>query len=342
VKLTHRDFRPLRRSKYVAQPLKRRPTLRILALAALGIAVYLKYDSVVNSRFFQNLRQPRRLVDAMLPMLYGGAVPAAVPAAEGLAWSADSALVDADCRDTVVTICLDRWQTSLGSETIGTLRGILAKASMQWDVEPAHGIKARFIRALETADPPEGPSPSLELSRLEILGGKESLVLEHPAGDGAAAFCDKRRCLDSNPPRMPFARYRITEKSNPAGPESPRPPGSILSLIPLEGIKANPILRGRVVEVPTESEPDQWLKIYHGADIFSYYRGLSNLGPAIKPGAMIESGETLGQVSANGDSAGVLDVRIEKAGVLIDPREFLGIAPEAVANAPETETLHVR
>lgn len=339
MKLTHRDFRPLRRSKYVAQPLKRRPTLRILALAALGIAVYLKYDSVVNSKFFQNLRQPRRLVDAML---HQGAVAAGVPAAEGLAWSPDSSQVEAECRDTVVTTCLDRWQAGLGPETIGALRGILAKASMQLDVEAAHGIKARFVRAPETADPQDGPSPSLELIRLEILGGKESLVLEHPAGDPAAPLCDKRRCLDSNPPRMPFARYRVTEKSIPPGQVSQRPPWAILSLMPLDGLEANPILRGRVVEVPAEPGSDHWLKIYHGANVFSYYRGLSNLGPAIKSGAMIESGETLGQVAANGDSAGILDVRIEKAGILIDPREFLGIAPEAVANAPEPETLHVR
>jgi hypothetical protein len=338
VKLTHRDFRPLRRSKYVAQPLKRRPTLRILVLAALGIAVYLKFDSVVNSKLFQNLRQPRRLVDAML---HQG--PVAAAPAEGLAWSSDSGQVEAECRDTLVTNCLDRWQGSLGPETVGFLRGVLAKASMQLDVDAAHGIRARFIRAVETADDaPDGTAPSLELSRLEIHGEKESLVLERPAGAAAAKFCDKQRCLDTNPPRMPFARYRITEKPNPAGGESPASPGAILSLIPLEGSNATPILRGRVVDVPAAWGPDQWVKIHHGADVFSFYRGLSALGPAIKPGAMIEYGETLGQVAAIGDSAGILDVKIEKGGILIDPIEFLGIAPDAVAHASDPETLHAR
>jgi hypothetical protein len=339
VKLTHRDFRPLRRSKYVAQPLKRRPTLRILVLAALGIAVYLKYDSVVNSKVFQNLRQPRRLVDAML---HQGPAVAAVPPAEGLAWSADSAQLDAECRDAVVAACLNRWQSSLGPETVGSLRGVLAKASMQLDVDADHGIKARFIRAAETADPLEGPTASLELTRLEIHGGKEILVLEHPPGNATASFCDKQRCLDSNPPRMPFARYRITEKSDSAEPEFPRTPGVILSLVPLDGPKVNPILRGRVVEIPAVMDAGQWVKIYHGANVFSFYRGLSSLGPAIKTGALIESGETLGLVAAVGDSAGVLDLRIEKGGIFIDPMEFLGIAPEAMANAHEPETLHVR
>ena len=339
MKLTHRDFRPLRRSKYVAQPLKRRPTLRILVLAALGIAVYLKFDSVVNSKLFQNFRQPRRLVDAML---HQGPADSTIAPAAGLAWSPDSSRLDAECGDAIVETCLSRWQSTLGKETIGSLRGVLAKASMQLDAEAAQGFQARFIPVVVSADPLEGLSASLELIRLEIRRGMASLVLERPPGDALAPFCGKQGCLDATPTRMPFARYRITEKTDSATPESNRPPGPMLSLVPLSGPKANPILRGRVVDIPTAMDPGRWVKIYHGANLFSFYRGLSSLGPAIKTGAMIESGEILGQVAANGDSAGILDVRIEKGGILIDPFEFLGIVPEAVAKAPEPETIHAR
>lgn len=339
MKLTHRDFRPLRRSKYVAQPLKRRPTLRIVALTAVGIAVYLKFDSVVDSKIFQNLRQPRKLVEAML---HKGPVAAAVSPSAGLTWSADSAQVEAECSDSLIANCLYRWQSSLGAETIGALRGVLAKASMQLEVNADHGFNAHFIPAIETADPQEGPVASLILSRLEISGGSETLVLERPPGNTSAPFCDKRKCLDANPLRMPVARFRVKVKMDPAGTESRLAAGTTLSLIPIDGSNVNPILRGRVVEAPSNPGPDRWVKIYHGADIFSYYGGLSDLGPTIKPGTMIEAGETLGQVAAAGDSSGILDVRIEKGGVFIDPFEFLGVAPQAVATAPEPEILHVR
>lgn len=337
MKLTHRDFRPLRRSKYVAQPLKRRPTLRILALAAIGIAVYLKFDSVVNSKVFQNFRQPRRLVDAML---HQPPADSAVASAAGLAWSPDSTRLDAECMDSTVENCLKRWQSVLGSEATGALRGILAKASTQLEVEAAHGFEARFVPIVESSDPLEGPPASLELTRLEIRGGKESLVLERTPGNALAPFCGKQGCLDVNPARMPFARYRITETTDSAYPEPNRTPGPMLSLVPLSGLKAKPIQRGRVVEVPAAMEAHQWVKIYHGANLFSFYRGLASLDPAVKTGAMIESGEFLGQVAAIGDSAGVLDLRIEKGGLPVDPFEFLGIVPEAVADVSDPGTLH--
>lgn len=62
MKLSHRDFRPQRRSKYVVQPPKRRPTLRILLLAVFATLVYLKFDSFVSSKVFQTLAHPKVLV----------------------------------------------------------------------------------------------------------------------------------------------------------------------------------------------------------------------------------------------------------------------------------------
>ena len=53
--LSRRDFRPSKRTRFVAGPPRRKPVLRILLLAGFGALVYLKFDSFVASRAFRQL-----------------------------------------------------------------------------------------------------------------------------------------------------------------------------------------------------------------------------------------------------------------------------------------------
>jgi hypothetical protein len=334
VKLTRRDFRPERRSKYVAQPLKRRPTLRIILLAALGVAVYLKYDSVINSKAFRNLRQPRRLVDAML----GKDQPAPPVRVEGLAWSPDSSAVEADCRMADLEACLGGWQ-GLGREPSGALRAEVEKAVVRFGTDASNGVLARFVRAPDAADPLAKGAERLQLVKLELRGAKETRTFERPVAS-AASLCEGERCLDAVRAQAPFARFRSAAFSDleSSDPESARAP--VASLTPLEGAAVRPVLRGRIVEAPADGSPalpGQWVKIYHGENTFSYYRGFASLRPSVRAGAMIEAGDTLGLVAATKDSLRALDVKIEKDGLLVDPYAFLGIGPSALASKAEPD-----
>ncbi|MDB5104518.1 MAG: hypothetical protein JWP91_2207 [Fibrobacteres bacterium] len=298
--------------------------MRIILLAAIGMAVYLKYDTVVNSNAFRNLRQPRRLVDAML---HKGQAPAAAPLpVPGIVWALDSALVQADCPDGRNEACLDAWQ-SLDKEAIGSLRAALEKAGAQWNADSGTGFKATFRRIPDALDPLANAGTLLQLSRLEIGGSKGPLVLERAPGPGPSPLCAHDRCLDAVHPNAPFSRFRNAGNNRAADPGSRVPEASLTSL---SGLAAKPILRGRLVEAAAEMAPDRWVKIYHGGNTFSWYRGFATLRPGLKPGSMIETGDTLGLVAAKGDTLGTLDIRIEKDGMMVDPFTFLGLQSDSI------------
>jgi hypothetical protein len=364
VKLTHRDFRPLRRSKYVAQPLKRRPTLRILLLAALGIIVYLKYDTVVRSKAFKSLSEPAKLWHALLHE--DGALPLPVVSGAGLKWSPDSAFLDAEC-DGSAAGCLESWK-SLGREPVGTLRAVMEKARIQWNAGAENGFSAKYARIAHAGEPADGMPPDLELIRVELRGARGAVTLERSDAERSSAFCmggegddggegGKRgkdskdhkggnggegdKCLDERRTQLPFARTRIGIPS--PGPDSGGVDGSgapgmgdeeamggehgrVMRIFSLAGPAAKPVLAGRVVAVPDSLIDNPWVKIYHGENTFSWYRGFSSLRSGIVPGALIGTDDTLGFVAMRGDTTEALDVRIEQDGIPADPFGFLGIA----------------
>jgi hypothetical protein len=328
VKLTHRDFRPLRRSKYVAQPLKRRPTLRILLLAALGVIIYLKYDTVVRSKAFKSLSEPAKLWHAMLNG-EGTAAPA-IASGTGLRWSPDSAFLAAECSGSVAAACLESW-SKLGREPVGTLRAVLVKARIQWSADAGNGFRAKFARLVGDDESRDGKSGNLELVQVELRGGTGSVILEQSEGERTGLFCEGEKCLDQRPTQLPFGRVRAEPQSKQPGSEDSATGGAqsiepqSIRLFSLEGSAVKPILPGRVVAVPDSAASNPWMKIYHGENIFSWYRGFSSLRSGIAPGVMIGSGDTLGFVAARGDTAEALDLRIEKDGTPADPFAFLGI-----------------
>jgi hypothetical protein len=354
VKLSHRDFRPQRRLKYVAQPPKRRPTLRILLLAAIGLAVYLKYDTVVTSRTFQNLRNNSEALFQGLVNKGSDSLSANASDA-GLRWSRDSASLEAICSSPKVDSCLEQWR-GLGKETVGSLNAFLRKAFAQWDADAGGGFLARFRRVPNESDPlaPGNAGTLLEMDRLELRGAKGTVVLERNPEKNA--LCAEGRCLDELSPRAPFANFRQAAFPLRSDTQEARIPAA--AFIPLGDAAAGPVLSGRVVGVSALAQADsipaptgtaipdsaaetpgalaslrQWVKIYHGRNIFSYYRGFAELHGDLRPGKVVNTGDTLGLVPGKGDSLGVLELRIEQNGLMVDPYAFLGLRQDSAGPA---------
>lgn len=352
MKLSHRDFRPQRRLKYVAPPPKRRPTLRILLLAVIGLAVYLKYDTVVTSQTFQNLRKNTEELVADLVKK----VPAAHSTSTtdtGLRWSVDSTSLEAVCTSPKADSCLEQWH-GLGKETVGTLNAYLRKAIAQWDADAGGGFLARFRRVPNESDPlaPGNAGTLLEIDRLELRSAKGTVVLERIPEKNA--LCAEGRCLDELNPRAPFANFRQAAIPIHSDAQEARIPEA--AFIPLGDAAAGPVLRGRVIElsIPADSvitpvgsanpgaippvpgpsvSTGTWIKIYHGRNIFSFYRGFAELHAGLRPGSVVNTGDTLGMVPGKGDSLGVLELRIEQDGLMVDPYAFLGLQPDSARPA---------
>ena len=310
MKLSHRDFRPQRRSKYVSQPPTRRPTLRILLLAAFGAVVYLKFDSFVSSRIFQVIRNPQLLRQTLARP---GRLPEPLPAtpaasAASLKWSADSSLVDLDCPSSRIESCIASVQ-ALGSEAAGQLRALINKGAIRWELVPTKGLSARFRKTEATRE----DSLGWRVQSVGLSSDKGTVTITAMEPDGIIRYCNSGHCLDESTPAPPFAKYQRLDRP------LDRPPQWFIR--PIGGPFFHSILPGRIVEIfsPTKS-----VKIYHGRNIFSIYAGFSELRPNLRPGTMVDMNDTLGSVGRDGDSLGSLGLRIEKDGLFVDPIAFLG------------------
>lgn len=327
MKHSHRDFRPPRRSRYVSRPPKRRPTLRILLLGLLGLAVYLKFDAVVRLPFWKSFRNPGAWLSARMHP----ATLAPSPSPVVLNWDNDSAHVKAAC-PIQPSLCLGAG-FPLGPEPAGQVREILGKAEALWDAHANAGFTATFARSRDLAS----AESHWDLERLELPGAPRPLRLDRDASRGEAVFCAEGRCLDDLRPRMPLAVFRSTRElrlpAETTDPGLPRESAPAVRFQAANGAGVTPILRGRVIAIPAAGDSLGWLELHHGRNLFSFYRGIARMGASVRAGALVEPGDTLGWIA--GDSAAV-ELRIESGGRPLDPLAFLGLPA-----APE-EPLHVR
>jgi hypothetical protein len=329
VKLAHRDFRPPRRSKYVLKPLKRRPTLRILFLGAIGVAVYWKFDSVVSSPAFQSILKPASLMQSLTRGSDTAAARPSASLAENRAWSRDSGYLEATCDSPRYRECLDAWK-GLAGPAKGELRALISKASVQWGLEPDGGFTARYLRVDGVEAGAFGNNSGLELSRLDLRTSKGIVSLSRVSG--RTGFCANGKCLDELRPSPPFAEFSRASAS--ANPEERENRTIEAMLTPLQSPVFRPVLDGRIVDAsPADSSGsaagDNWVKLYHGRNLFSHYRGFSKLRAGLRPGSMVRVRDTLGYVEAAGDSLGALGIRIEKDGLAMDPIAFLGLGADS-------------
>lgn len=354
MRLSHWDFRPRRRRKYVTPgsgdgpsgPARGRPTLRILLLAAFGLLVYLKYDDFIRSPLIQGLREPEKLWRETVARLREPE-PSAPSAAALPQVSPDSTRWEWRCASPDQDSCLSAW-TGLDSAQRGSLRAALLKVRLGFGVPEPSAFSALFHR------PPAGSlasvpfqEPSLapadgEAAGLRLVG----LDLESEGGRlravwsvdslGRGRWCEglpRSRaggmpCLEPAPPQPPL------RPAPAAALETVRPP--VLAFAVPGRAPVHPVLPGRVVSPGVAGAG--WIKLHHGGGLFSYYSGLDSLRAGLRAGDRVSPEDTLGFAAA-ADSArpegpdGRLRLRIERGGSPVDPLAFLGLAADSTGAA---------
>ncbi len=315
MKLSHRDFRPQKRFKYVAQPSKRRPTIRILVLVAFGVLVYLKFDSVFSSKIAQSVLHPGRLFTglknpsdrlAVTPNVIAGTQTSPNPSLN-LRWSTDSLQVDLLCPTDNVKECL-RSAQGLDSSLAGNLRGLIHKVALQWNRTPLKGFSVHFISDTASRDTPI----RFALQSLEFMSSEGPLILNRKVTGTSNQYCSARSCLDDLTPQLPIWDFHGLQSTlqHPVGVRYTALAPSVF----------HPMLAGQVVFIDSQA---QRLKMYHGHNIFSDYAGSIKLSLNLKVGSKVEAQDTLGIAGVEGDSLSGLIFHIEKNGLYLDPRDFI-------------------
>lgn len=375
MRLSHRDFRPKKRRKYVlpgsvedrSGPSRKRLTLRILLLAAFGILVYLKYDDFIQSPLIKRLREPQQLWKDAVRNFREPAVREPATALPQI--SPDSVFMLWSCASAKSDSCLDAW-AGMDAGDKGSIRALLWKARLRMKLpEPssfAAGFRGNPAAVPETGTAQDSASEAAEaageaparpwrLDRIRFQAGPGSLDLES-LRDSAGG---ERWCLRSTPPTADpdillegrsAATLTCLDEPRPKPPlrlfsdpelHPERPP--VLSFRTGSGEAFHPILPGKVMGLPSGEKG--WLKVYHGRNLFSYYSGFAGIGKDLDPGALVGVGDTLG-FAGDADTAaampggaartGTLRLRIEKDGSPIDPLAFLGLEPAPVSDSAVT------
>jgi hypothetical protein len=350
VRLSHWDFRPKRRSRFVAVgsaagrsgSLWKRPGLRIFVLGAFGVLVYLKYDDFVQSALLQSLNRPGELWKTGVEKVRSRIAPPP-PAQYRGAYSADSLAREWSCTASEGISCISLW-SGLEEEEKGRIRAMVGKARLAWGAPETSGVSALFRRfspmsSREGSLPLESAEMSSRedgkpwrLSRIRLdwpQGGLTVAPYIHP--DGTERLCRVQSgmrgdCLGIRRPRPPL------KVSQSPAPSLERPP--TLDFAAPAGEIVHPILPGRVAALPADS--DGWLKLHHGGSLFSYYAGLEHAGTGLDVGAPVRADDTLGRARVPDSSAAApitLRLRIERDGSPVDPVAFLGL---------ESDSLHGR
>jgi hypothetical protein len=306
VKLSHRDFRPAKRSKYVAAPPRKRPTLRILLLGVFAVIVYLKFDAFVKSKAIQSLRQPAKVWETVLQRVHP-MPPKAVVAHLTLT---DSSALTLDCASPATEACLSEWQSP--EATKGWARALILKAAMAAGMENPEGFSLRLRKDAEPDPGMDGPGWSL--ISLELRSGAAAATLE--PGPVPGEYCWRGgKCLEAIKPMPPLRNFQVVAHGDsrelwlrPAGP-SP-----VVSMLP-----------ARILKVTGDSV-DARVTLYHGMNILSYYAGFTGRA-GLAAGGLLRAGDTLGFAAASATDP--FRLRVEKDGMALDPSAFLGLAMES-------------
>jgi hypothetical protein len=350
VRLSHWDFRPKRRNRYVAvgsaagrpDSLWKRPGFRILLLGAFGVLVYLEYDAVVQSSLLQSLSRPSDLWKAGMEKIRFQVAPPP-PAEHRGVLSADSSAREWSCLDGGDASCISAW-SGLDEEEKGRIRVMVRKARLAWGAPESTEVRALFRKGFPGAAPEgmdpggaSGPIPGItaeewRLSRVRMDWPQGSLILStHQDSEGREQICrlvngKREDCLDRDPARTPVRTYQAY------APSRERPP--TLDFAAPAGETVHPILPGRVVALPADSAG--WLKLHHGGSLFSFYAGFEPAEPRLSVGAPVRLADILGRALAPDTAASeppALRLRIEQDGSPLDPLAFLGL---------ESDSLHGR
>lgn len=342
-------------------PPRKRPTIRILLLAAFGLLVYLKYDAFIQSSLIKSLRQPEQLWKSVASRFRK--TPEPVSALAGPMVSSDSTLLQWRCASPGSDSCLDAW-SGLDAGNKGLVRALIWKTRLQLDLPEFSSFTTDFRRnppaspgTDSAGEIPEGmgesPENPLRLHAIRFLAGSRTLRLES-RGDsaGGETWCVapedlgagfKPACLVDPAPKPPLRLFEEPEL------RQERPP--VLSFHTGSGEAFHPVLPGKVMNLP--SGEGDWLKIYHGQLLFSYYSGYADISRGLRVGALVGIEDTLGfarRTDTSGTAgiaegtprAGALRLRIEKDGSPVDPLAFLGLEADRTPESDNSAGRHGR
>lgn len=310
MRLSHWDFRPKKRRKYVvagsvedrsALP-RKRLTLRILLLVTFGVLVYWKYDSFIRSPLAQTLLHPEILWRKTTALL---AMPSTAPAvATPAETSADSLWMRWTCASPKQDSCVEAW-IGLESAEKGRLRALLWKARLRGNLPEPDSFSVVYRRNSGMTDDPDASAAedaytdlakvaSWRLDHVKLAAGGRTLTLSSLVKDaGTESFCAREDgapagttflCLDMPAPHTPLAQ------ANPPRLIQERPP--VITFLPAGSRPVHPVLPGMVTDLPAAG--GGWLKVHHGGTLFSYYSGFTVLSPGMQAGCLVGIGDTLG------------------------------------------------
>ncbi len=297
-------------------------------LAAFGIIVYLKFDSLISTKIAQSILHPGRLFSAFSnptdSLAVTGSVPATISTSQNtslnLRWSPDSLQLDLVCPTDNVKECFHLAQ-GLDSSLAGRVRGLIHKVALQWNRTPLQGFSVHFI-----SDTTKGDAPTrFTVQSLEFMSSEGPLILNRKITGTDIQYCSARNCLDYLAPQWPIWNFHglPLPLQHPLGVRITATAPSIF----------HPMLAGQVVFIDAQN---QQLKMYHGHNIFSVYAGSIKIALNLKVGSKVEVQDTLGIAGVEGDSLSCLMFHIEKNGLYMDPRDFIP-AESLALNADNTE-----
>ena len=354
MKLSHRDFRPQKRSKFVSQPPPHKPILRILLLAVFGAIVYLKFDSFISLNFIQKiLHRTKGSISANQNQTV------AAIAGEWI-WSKDSLNLDFTCANFPLETCLaEKGKIDFAAEPSQTnrentesqiksrLRSLLKKMEIQWKEKPKNNLKVQLVGSRDITDSPI----DWKFSAISFQGIKDKVNIIISQEQGKEKFCLGSYCLDEEKFQSPLEKYSLIQDLE-EHTDSNRNPISHFTLdqsqeIPVHQI-IHPISKGMIISF--QSKP-LLIKLYHGHGLFSYYSGnfLPKKGLQIK--TMVNLQDTLGHLEksipiSSSDTSGSstnsatlpdssrnftssllgnLSLQVERNGQFINPTEFLNL-----------------
>jgi hypothetical protein len=303
VRLSHRDFRPAKRSKYVAAPPRKRPTLRILLLIAFGILVYLKFDSFVKSKALQSFRGPEKIWQSLRERFAPMRPP---PAALQATFDSASSRTRLDCVSPRFDECLAEWKTT--EEDRGRARSLIRRASHAAGITRPDG----FSLSVKAAGAEDEDSSFARLESLELRGDGRAWIIE-PSKDGLGYCFRGGPCLEAPRVLPPLAKLEAVDHGDAPG----------LWLKASEGWPVLAMLPGRIMEVTGDSL-ERELEVYHGGTLYCRYGGLSPSQAGPKAGDWVSAGDTLGLIAAPSER---LTLILERDGFPADAAAFLGLPP---------------
>lgn len=343
MRLSHADYRPGKRPRFVPSgpPRRKFPLIRIVLLLALGLFIYARFDSLWTMA--RTAAAPLAIWNKT-----AGSTEGKNSGSSALTWSGDSSRVTVSCpRGLDATCCehLDGVERGL----CGSARAVLGHARWRGALKPAREAASGRAEARPQQWEARAVVSDLgdwgyELSGLRGRDDAGSFAYRRAAG---ASWCEPRRgclspALKPARARAPLADGRLVEFG---GAEGVRGGATVVTWIS-SSPRVRAVLPGRIVSVdasPRATESDgsdasarpAVVRVYHGAELYATYDGIVPAA-GVQPGALVKAGSWLGDLAATRAGAGaggyLLSMSLRQAGQPADAALLWEQAP--VPEAP--------